>query len=894
MAGFDTQPQLRQHQRICLPGSTLLEQCDRDYTEGDIQCDQCDERFKTMRQLYGHKRVHGKRARAEAARLFAAQREALEINQAGSDDSEVYVESTAYQCDVCHRNFGGAKALYNHAITHKEKRFECMMCDKEFYYHGELRKHVDKCHGVLMAKRQVPSDQNVDDSYLASDDILEYVDADVLEILPEGTVPDDDDDDAETTGIVEVAYQCDLCPKIFETQEQLYIHAVEHSYHACKECDLTFRRPSELSQHVKLHHNYDDSPTIVTVQDNCNEYGMYQCSQCPKLFPNKKKLYSHNVTHRTPRYSCKLCGTRFHYPAHLKLHLRRHKYGPQVTRNPITRRKPEQSPQDSLTDYCFSCEQCPKMFSSSKKLYTHRVTHRVKRYSCEICAASYYYPAHLRMHMRHHKVRMSRKDIEYEDVIEVYNSESEIDSAKSSGKRKKSTNYSILTKRKHGPTQFEQYLPSPFKCSECGKGFLTKKSLYCHETIHEEKKYSCDLCTRKFYRAQEVVTHKTIEHYGKRQKIKYPCPHCQHPVPKVFMERHIATHLKPKLFHCTDCDEYFHSQDNLKFHQTTEHDEKFLFQCERCSVTFHSLSSLCVHKRLKHKRGTGKKKYICNVCRRGFVSESMLTRHSEFHEESSFMCTVCDTGFKTVYDLLLHEASHQTPSDALQSVAQTPDVEAVAVVVMKPEPDVRKVDKYNCHVCTKKFNSYKQLTDHRVIHKEHRFTCDSCKTTFYYESELKKHIRVHHMPGLRKKYPCDYCTKMFLNPSTLTKHISVSHFDNRYPCFVCQTSFTSLKRLRSHKVAEHGVPERSSSGKVKKCEECGKLFVDKIFLQQHTRLHLEFQFLCNICTNGFHTQEKLRAHQELHNSLPIKLEPGETLPQVKASSAILTESDIQA
>ncbi|KAJ3638887.1 hypothetical protein MTP99_002216 [Tenebrio molitor] len=63
----------------------------------------------------------------------------------------------------------------------------------------------------------------------------------------------------------------------------------------------------------------------------------------------------------------------------------------------------------------------------------------------------------------------------------------------------------------------------PFKCSVCGKCFLTGSVYYQHRLIHtEDRRYGCDMCEKRFFRADALNNHKRI-HTNERP---YPCFVC--------------------------------------------------------------------------------------------------------------------------------------------------------------------------------------------------------------------------------------------------------------------------------------------------------------------------------------------------------------------------------
>lgn len=62
----------------------------------------------------------------------------------------------------------------------------------------------------------------------------------------------------------------------------------------------------------------------------------------------------------------------------------------------------------------------------------------------------------------------------------------------------------------------------PFLCSECGKRYKSKRTLYSHQLTHGERTIQCPECPAKFYRQTTFKTH-----YGIHQNFKYKCNECK-------------------------------------------------------------------------------------------------------------------------------------------------------------------------------------------------------------------------------------------------------------------------------------------------------------------------------------------------------------------------------
>ncbi|XP_077346249.1 gastrula zinc finger protein XlCGF66.1-like [Lithobates pipiens] len=136
----------------------------------------------------------------------------------------------------------------------------------------------------------------------------------------------------------------------------------------------------------------------------------------------------------------------------------------------------------------------------------------------------------------------------------------------------------------------------PFSCSECGKWFSQKCSLYRHQRSHAgEKPYSCTECGKCFSR-------------------------------KSHLYRHQRSHTGEKPYSCSLCGKCFSLKSNLNTHQRSHTGEK-PYSCPQCGKCFSLKSNLCIHQR-SH---TGEKPYSCLECGKCFSLRSTLYTHQKSH-----------------------------------------------------------------------------------------------------------------------------------------------------------------------------------------------------------------------------------------------------------------------
>lgn len=79
----------------------------------------------------------------------------------------------------------------------------------------------------------------------------------------------------------------------------------------------------------------------------------------------------------------------------------------------------------------------------------------------------------------------------------------------------------------------------PFKCEQCGKGFVIKTNYECHMLTHnknEELPYKCSQCLRRFYNPEHLNRHMVLHKENVSYSVKYKVCRCYHCL-KTFKDR---------------------------------------------------------------------------------------------------------------------------------------------------------------------------------------------------------------------------------------------------------------------------------------------------------------------------------------------------------------------
>ncbi|XP_068619291.1 zinc finger protein 471-like isoform X1 [Battus philenor] len=111
-----------------------------------------------------------------------------------------------------------------------------------------------------------------------------------------------------------------------------------------------------------------------------------------------------------------------------------------------------------------------------------------------------------------------------------------------------------------------------------------------------------------------------------------------------------------------------------------------------------------------------------------------------------------------------------------------------------------------------------------------------------------------------KPYECDVCGKKFVNKNTLAQHSSVHDMERRLQCRQCPKRFRSKASLYIHEQSHSGV-------KSWVCSQCNRSFRWRTHLQRHARRHeAQKTHLCGTCGRGFSVHCDLLRHTRTHTA----------------------------
>ena len=164
-----------------------------------------------------------------------------------------------------------------------------------------------------------------------------------------------------------------------------------------------------------------------------------------------------------------------------------------------------------------------------------------------------------------------------------------------------------------------------------------------------------------------------------------------------------------------------------------------------------------------------------------------------------------------------------------------------------------------CTICEEAVSNTSVAVKNHLIefHSETAIRCHECQAPFFNEKHLTEHLHTMHRV---KRFPCKLCDKSYSKRALLISHMD-THGEPKFQCSTCSKKFHRKEVLTNHERMTHDPSYRElENAKTKVCDICGWEGAKRNYLHHVKYNHMKEEHTCDKCGKKFKGKMHLQKH----------------------------------